>query len=436
MSDRKQAVVIKGSKSEYLNIKAGVPQGSVLGPILFLIYINDIQYGIQSKIKLFADDTSIYLSLNDDNVRSQILNYDLEQISLWAKAWKVNFNCQKTELLNINRRNVALGPPLSFDSSLLISNPFHKHLGLIIQGDCKWNLHINSLIARCSILVACLKSYKYRLSRKSLEVMYKSFVIPHFDYADVIWDNCTQKESEHLENLQLDALRTICGTVRGTSHEKIYKETGFITLKERRKRNKLLLYFKFVNNMLPDHINMKFPKLVSDINPLHRRRPLERVLSPSNTELYRKTYFPSATFLWNSLDDNLKTLNSISAFKRQLSRQDYIVPPYYYTGVRDQQIIHCRLRLKMSDLKYDLFNRHLSDSIECACGDRKEDAKHYLLKCKNYSIARGTTINTLPPTLQSIETLLFGKINVSLVVNHYIFSIVQEFICLSCRFEP
>ena len=435
LADRKQAVVVKGSKSNYLQIKAGVPQGSVLGPILFLIYINDIQNEIQSKIKLFADDTSIYLSLDDDNIRSQILNSDLEQISLWARTWKVNFNRQKTELLNVNRRNVIMGPPLSFESSLLISNPSHKHLGLIIQGDCKWNLHINSLIARCSTLVACLKSYKYRLSRKSLEIMYKSYIIPHFDYADVVWDNCTKQESEQLEQLQLDALRTICGTVRGTSHEEIYKETGFITLKERRKRHKLLLYFKFVNNLLPDHINSKFPKLVSEMNPYHVRRPLERIVPPFNTELYRNTYFPSTTILWNSLNDNSKMLHSISAFKNHLARQDYKVPPYYYSGEREQQITHCRLRLKMSDLKFDLFNRHLSDSIECACGEPREDVKHYLLECQNYVNVRSTTINTLPPSFQLLEILLFGNSNFSLAANHFIFFTVHEFINLSNRFE-
>ena len=128
-------------------------------------------------------------------------------------------------------------------------------------------------------------------------------------------------------------------------------------------------------------------------------------------------------------------LHSISAFKNHLARQDYKVPPYYFSGEKEQQITHCRLRLKMSDLKFDLFNRHLSDSIECACGEPREDVKHYLLECQNHVNVRSTKINTLPPSLQLIETLLFGNSNFSLAANHFIFYTVHEFINLSNRFE-
>ena len=243
LTNRTQAVVVKGSKSSFLTVSAGVPQGSVLGPTLFLLYINDLNNGIESTTKLFADDTSIYLSLADELNRTRILNTDLETINIWAKTWKVSFNSQKTELLNICKRNTIMDNQLIFDDSVLQPSTFHKHLGLTLQGNCKWDSHVISLVARCQTLVACLKSYKYRLNRKSLEIMYKSFVLPHFDYADVVWDNLTQMQIENLEQIQLDALQTIVGTVRGTSHEKIYKESGFVPLKLRRDRHKLIMFF-------------------------------------------------------------------------------------------------------------------------------------------------------------------------------------------------
>ena len=108
LSNRQQAVVIQGCRSDYLPVTAGVPQGSVLGPLLFLVYINDINSDIESTSKLFADDTSIYLSLNDNNIRGETLNSDLEKIKAWASKWKVNFNCQKTELLNICKPNADI----------------------------------------------------------------------------------------------------------------------------------------------------------------------------------------------------------------------------------------------------------------------------------------------------------------------------------------
>ena len=88
------------------------------------------------------------------------------------------------------------------------------------------------LIAKCRCQVACLRSFKYRLSRKVLETMYRSFILPQLDYADVIWDNCSLKLAEELESLHLDAIRTIIGAVRGTSHQKLYTKSGFTTLRE------------------------------------------------------------------------------------------------------------------------------------------------------------------------------------------------------------
>ena len=225
LSGRSQAVVVKGETSNYLPVRAGVPQGSVLGPLLFIIYINDLPLNIQSIIKLFADDTSTYMSLEDVHQRTDILNSDLAKVTDWAKTWKVKFNPLKTELMTISSKNAPITLPLYFDDTTLTEINSHKHLGVILQNDCKWDTHIQSIISKVRLQVACLTSMKHRLSRKALETLYKSFILPHFDYADALWDNCTIALSEMLENLNLEAIRTITGSVRGTSHHKLYKES-------------------------------------------------------------------------------------------------------------------------------------------------------------------------------------------------------------------
>ena len=206
-------------------------------------------------------------------------------------------------------------------------------------------------------------------------------------------------------------------------------------MKERRKRHKLILYFKYINNLLPEHISIKFPKLVSETNPYHRRRPLERNNFFCHTELYKRSFFPCTTELWNELPDDIKSLTSISAFKRFFSNNDYVVPPYFYIGDRLEQIIHCKLRLKMSDLKFDLYNRHLSDSFNCQCNAEREDAKHYLLHCPLYNRERALTINVLPYLSQNSETLLNGNNSFSETFNSYIFLTLQDFIKLTKRFD-
>ena len=196
-----------------------------------------------------------------------------------------------------------------------------------------------------------------------------------------------------------------------------------------------MLFFKFVNGLVPEHLAVKFPQLVSDVNPYHRRRPLERQTLPWTTALYHKSYFPSTTLLWNELPDNFKSLTSISAFKRNLRRDDPIVPSYFYSGDRTSQIIHCKLRLNMSDLKSDLFTRHISEDKTCTCGFQNENANHYLLNCPAYNNIRRTTLFNLPPLTRNCHTLLFGNVDFSLAFNRYIVLTVQEYINLSRRFE-
>ena len=104
LSDRQQRVVIPGAKSDWASIHAGVPQGSILGPLLFLVFINDIVSEIQSNIRLFADDTSLYLVVDHANQAANCLNSDISKITEWAKTWLVSFNPAKTESLLISRK--------------------------------------------------------------------------------------------------------------------------------------------------------------------------------------------------------------------------------------------------------------------------------------------------------------------------------------------
>ena len=435
LANRIQAVVIKGKKSTYRDVSSGVPQGSVLGPLLFLIYINDIVKDIESTIKLFADDTSIYLNLDDPERRTLILNNDLARITNWAKTWKVDFNPLKTELMTFsNRRNINTRP-LSFCGETLVETSQHKHLGVILQNDCKWDNHIYSIIGKIKVHTACLKSYKYRLSRKTLETMYKSFILPHFDYSDVVWDGCTNTLKDELEKLNLDAIRTIIGAVRGTSHHKLYRESGLISLRERRNRHKLMIFYKMVNGLAPRHLIDRLPPLVSDLNPYHRRNPLERKIPFCRTEIMKNSFFPSTTLAWNNLNDLTKQANSPAQFKRMLSLNDVIVPKLYYSDNRNTEIIHCKIRLEISDLNNHLYQRHLRDDSICDCGFQNENSQHFFFDCPLHQQARRKSILTIPDFFTlPLETLIYGDNNKTFDENKLIFNMVQQFILLSGRF--
>ena len=276
-----------------------------------------------------------------------------------------------------------------------------------------------------SYLISCIRFYKHRFSRKSLETLYRSFVLPIFDYADVLYDNCSQTLSDQLESLHLDSLRTIIGAVRGTSHQIIYKESGFVPLQERRRRHKIVLFFKMVNGLTPAFLDPYLPPLVSSINPYHRRRPLERFVPRCRTVLYQNSFFPSTTQLWNNLLENIQSSQSISVIKRFLAQNDIIPPPRFYAGDRHSQILHCRLRNNISDLNQDLVRRHLSDNPLCACGENIESADHFLLRCTRYNNIRAITIYTLPIQQRDSKILLFGSDTLTLDSNIIIFQTVH-----------
>ena len=186
--------------------------------------------------------------------------------------------------------------------------------------------------------------------------------------------------------------------------------------------------------MCPNYLIDMLPGLVANRNPYHRRRPLERNISRCKTELYKKSFVPSTTLLWNSLPDNIKESDSISSLKHYLSSEDPIVPSYFYYGERKEQVMHCRLRLGLSDLRNDMFNRHLIDDPLCACGAGAETAGHYLLSCYMYDEPRTAIIFQLPPEHRTIEILLNGTNELGAKENILIFQTVHAFISESNRF--
>ena len=142
---RKQRVVLNGQHSSWTNIEAGVPQGSILGPLFFLIYINDLSDGLTSNPKLFADDTSLFSVIHNINSTANDLNSDLMKISNWAFQWKMRFNPdpnkQAQEVIFSRKINKIDHPPLYFNQNLVKSST-HKHLGMVLDTRLDFNLHL------------------------------------------------------------------------------------------------------------------------------------------------------------------------------------------------------------------------------------------------------------------------------------------------------
>jgi sarcosine oxidase/L-pipecolate oxidase len=165
LSNRTQKVVIKDALSNIGQLKAGVPHGSVLGSLLFLVFINDIADGMTGLCRLFVDDTSIGHIANDKDSLQIMVNLDLVYLNDWSKYWLVKFNQNKTEIMVFSTRDTKLYFNFYVEGASLRDIDLHKHLGIIFSNDCKWTKNIEKLIEKSSKQLNVSRKLKFKLKR-------------------------------------------------------------------------------------------------------------------------------------------------------------------------------------------------------------------------------------------------------------------------------
>ena len=218
LSYRKQRVVLNGQHSFLDNVNAGVPQGSILGPLLFLIYINDLSNNLSSNCKLFADDTSLFSVVNNIHTSATTLSQGLKAITKWAFQWKMIFN---PDLSKQAQEVILLHPTLLFNNIPLNNSLFQKHLGLTLDIKLNFSEHIKSITKKISKTMGLLRKFQQILPRSTLLTIYKTFIRSRLDYADIIYDQAYNSAvHDKLESIQYNACLAISGAIRGTSTEK------------------------------------------------------------------------------------------------------------------------------------------------------------------------------------------------------------------------
>ena len=253
-----------------------MPQGSILGPLLFLVYINDLTADLTRNVKLFADDISLFTVVQQPYTAAEDLNHDLELISKWAHDWRMSFNPdpqkQAVELLLSKKRHEIDHPHIFFNNTPVKKVEEHKHLGIILDSKLPCSSHIKSAISKTRKGIGLLKYLSKYLPRHTLNELYKLYVRPHLDYGDVIYHIppkvCEFSQTvilpnlmEKLESVQYSAALTVTGTWRGTSREKLYAELGWESLCFRRWSRRLTLFYMTLNNLTPLYTKEPIPTL-------------------------------------------------------------------------------------------------------------------------------------------------------------------------------
>ena len=258
---------------------------------------------------------------------------------------------------------------------------------------------------------------------------------PILEYASVVWHNCNKCENDLLEAVQKRAARIVSGAIRGTRSEVIYQELGWETLSSRRDRAKLILFHKIVNKRTPAYLYESLPPKVGERSrfPLRNQDNYCRFDGTSST--FIKSFFPSTVLLWNELDINLRKIEDPYLFKKSLRTKMPKASPLYYLGKRKLSIIHSQMRMLCSPLKAHLFDMHIIESAQCACGEPRETNIHFFFTCPLYVFIRRRlleSISILAPF--TIGSILFGQETLSLNDNTKIFEAVHEYIEKSGRF--
>ena len=251
-----------------------------------------------------------------------IINSDLQILSNWAKQWLINFNALKTEAILFTLREFANFPNLIFNNTVIQYVNNHKHLGLTLSYNGKWNQHIENILASAAKVIAIMRKLKFTLSRVALNQIYSSYVLPILEYSSIVWDGCSQQDSESLERLQNEAARIVTGLTRSVTLENLYAECGWTSLAERRKQNKLAFMYRSVNRLVPSYTSDLIPPEVRETTNYPLRNQNNIVTPFCRTELFKRSCIPSSVNMWNSLDDSLRNKTSLNSFKYNIKEHN------------------------------------------------------------------------------------------------------------------
>ncbi|MCH2389817.1 MAG: reverse transcriptase family protein [Nitrospinales bacterium] len=460
LEGRKQRVTIDGKSSDWVGIEAGVPQGSILGPILFLVYINDLVDQVDSEIRIFADDTFIFRIVDQDS--TTVLNRDLEKITEWATQWKMVFNPdiqkQAIEVSFSNKRTPSVPETLDFNHIPVRQESETKHLGMILDSKLNFNSHIAEKISKANQGLGVMQQLSKWIPRRTLEEIYKLYVRPHLDYGDVIYDiadlNKTsifnssgpKNNMEKIEMVQYQAAKIVTGAWQGTSRAKLYEDLGWETLQNRRITRKLCLIYEIQKNRFPFYLSDILDAFKFEQNSRYFDRLMFRNV-PGRTIKFNSSFFPSSIKDWNLLEYDIKNAVSKQAFKNNVLKLTR-PPKKPYFGLLDKNITKyiTQLRMELSPLRAHKFKYNFNDTSDpfCSVCESTEDTEHFLLHCRSFRLLRTDLIQSVStiidnfenlPRRSKVKTLLYGDPGLDVTRNRSILESVGKFIYKTKRME-
>ena len=329
LTGRTQRVAVDGESSSESPVKSGVPQGTVLGPFMFILYINDIGKSTSSGIRLFADDCLLYRVIRGE-ADARELQKDLSQLCSWAKDWQMLFNADKCSLLRISKKKVNLKFQYSIHGKTLKDVEHHPYLGLELDQDLSFTQHTNQTVSKAQRNLNLLRRNISGCSETTKGHAYNALVRPVLEYASSAWDPYQMTQINKLEAVQRKSARFVTGDhSRETSVTGLMQALQWRTLQERRLVARLAMFYKAVNDQAACHIPQDFPPTTSRTRSSHN---IQYHLPHTRLDCYKFSFFPRTIRAWNILPTQLVQAPDTENFKTQLQQHFtsglmYMVPP-------------------------------------------------------------------------------------------------------------
>jgi hypothetical protein len=341
LTQRQMRVVVEGQFSDEAAVKSGVPQGTVLGPLLFLCHINDLPKSVKSQVRLFADDCLLYRQIRkrDDHVT---LQKDLDNLEQWAHNWGMKFNASKCYILSIQQKSSQFYQLSGQILQQVQSNPY---LGVVFNENLKWSEHIAEVAKKANSILGLLRRNLRFCPQNCRRTAYISLVRSKLEYADVIWDPYEQGDIDKLEKVQRRSARFVCQDYRSRTPgcvTNMLANLNLPPLQERRREHRLSFLYKVADNALPGIPPDKYinqirgkRKIIPKRNSAFVESNIVERMARNNSRSYelkkdqtaenpkslifKNSFLPRTVLEWNTLDDATVSAESIEAFKRRLS---------------------------------------------------------------------------------------------------------------------
>ena len=315
LTGREMKTVVKGVMSEWKRVTSGVPQGSILGPIMFLVYINDMPEGVTGYMNMFADDAKIMRRVRNMEECNK-LQEDLDKIYEWSKTWQMEFNINKSCVMRFGRSKYRPHKDYQLGRNISIEVSEEKDLGVTVQNNLSPEKHINKIFGKTySMLQSIGLAFNY-LDDNMMKKILTTLIRPQLEYASVIWSPHMKKHVKKLERVQRLATRMI-PEFKEVPYEERLNRLNLSTLEERRVRGDMITMFKIVHGV--DILDRE--DLVKMASSDYLRGHPKKILKNSCQSDIKKYSFPYRSIdIWNKLSVEVVCASSVSQMKDKLDK--------------------------------------------------------------------------------------------------------------------